>query len=250
MDLLWQEAVMRIVVATILGAVVGFERELTNKHAGLRTHMLVCLGSTVFTLISVSSLMVGLSPAEMAQLPEHVQLTITRDPGRIAAQIVTGIGFIGGGAVLRYGTSIRGLTTAASLWMVASIGMLTGTGHYALATITTLITFLVLFSIGKLERVFFDKHAKRFNRLRIAVTCPEIHSDEIQAAIARWVAKELDREIIEIANDFDSLGNRQAIEFLVDTTGLKLNMNTLSQRFTAINGMSSAKLELICEDVE
>ncbi len=128
---------VRLAVATTLGAVIGWEREKHGRPAGLRTHILVALGSCLIMLISIEGLPGG-----------------SRDPARLAAQVVSGIGFLGAGTILRDGTSIRGLTTAASLWVVAGIGLATGTGYYLAAVVTTVVAFLVLVLLDDLERKF------------------------------------------------------------------------------------------------
>lgn len=125
----------KLVLAAVLGGVVGWERELHERPAGLRTHSLVCMGAALITIVSVS--FVGPSS----------------DPGRIAAQIVSGIGFLGAGTILRQGNIVRGLTTAASLWTVAGIGMAVGIGGvYAwLAVLATLIVFVTLSTMTRFE---------------------------------------------------------------------------------------------------
>src|SRR5687768_14127131 len=104
---------IRMLVAAALGAAIGLEREIHEHPAGMRTHLLVALGSAIFTELSIYAF--GGSPAPNGSLPT--------DTSRVAAQVVSGIGFLGAGAILKYGTSIRGLTTAASLWAAAAIGM-------------------------------------------------------------------------------------------------------------------------------
>ena len=115
----WWALLGRLALAAALGAVVGFERELREREAGLRTHLLVSLGSALFTIVSAY----GVDGLQLRPRPG-----LGYDPTRIAAQIVTGIGFLGAGAILRQGTLVRGLTTAASLWVVAAIGMAAGPG--------------------------------------------------------------------------------------------------------------------------
>jgi putative Mg2+ transporter-C (MgtC) family protein len=140
-SLTWSEELLRVVVAAGLGGLVGLERELREREAGFRTHMLVSVGSALFTLVSAygfHEFLVGGGNVVRA------------DPTRIAAQIVTGIGFLGAGAIIRQGFSVRGLTTAATLWVVAAIGMASGAGYYTAAVITTA---LVLFSLWPL-RIF------------------------------------------------------------------------------------------------
>ena len=138
-DISLAEIAIRLVVAAALSGAVGLEREWRERAAGLRTHMLVGVGSALFTLVSAygfNDFLVGGSNVVRA------------DPSRIAAQIVTGIGFLGAGAILRQGLTIRGLTTAAGLWVVAAIGMAVGAGYYSGALLGTGV---VLFGLGPLR---------------------------------------------------------------------------------------------------
>jgi putative Mg2+ transporter-C (MgtC) family protein len=126
----WLDAFFRLAAATALGGVIGLERELDEKAAGLRTHMLVSLGSALFTMVGAygfHDFLVGGGAIVRA------------DPSRIAAQIVTGIGFLGAGVIFRQGFTIRGLTTAASLWVVAAVGMAAGAGFWKGAVIGTAV---------------------------------------------------------------------------------------------------------------
>lgn len=120
---------LRVILAFVLGGLLGLEREWRAKVAGLRTHALVAGGSAMFTVAS----------AAFFRAPDT-----THDPARIAAQIVTGVGFLGAGAILRAGGTVIGLTTAASIWVAAALGMLAGAGAYVLATACALLTVLVL----------------------------------------------------------------------------------------------------------
>jgi putative Mg2+ transporter-C (MgtC) family protein len=130
----WQ-VVLRLGLAALLGGAIGVERELRDREAGIRTHLLVSLGSALFTILSAYGFHEFLASG---------QSVVRADPTRIAAQIVTGIGFLGAGAIIREGLSVRGLTTAATLWVVAAIGMACGAGWYGAALITTLLTILAL----------------------------------------------------------------------------------------------------------
>lgn len=136
------DILVRLIAAALCGAGLGLEREVHGHQAGMRTHMLVALGSAVFTVLSIYG------------FPKTPDTALT-DPSRIAAQIVTGIGFLGAGAIIKYGTNIRGLTTAASLWVVASIGLAAGVGAYFLAVSATFIALLALWPlhvlVGKLN---------------------------------------------------------------------------------------------------
>jgi putative Mg2+ transporter-C (MgtC) family protein len=124
------EMMARVLLGFLLGGVLGYERERIGRPAGLRTHMLVCAGSTCFTLAGLFGLAADASP--------------NRDPMRIAAQIVSGVGFLGAGTIWRTPSTVRGLTTAASIWMVAAIGMLVGMGLYPVAVFTTIVGYVVL----------------------------------------------------------------------------------------------------------
>ena len=130
------EVILGLLLATALGAVVGIEREITIKPAGLRTHMLVSLGSCLFTIISVG---------------------FDFDPARIASGIVAGIGFIGAGAIWAEKDKIRGITTALSLWVTAAIGFTVGIGDYPLALVVTGLVFLILYSKLLLQSFGFGK---------------------------------------------------------------------------------------------
>jgi len=128
------DLVLRLLLAAGLGAAVGVERELRQKAAGLRTNMLIAVGSALFTVVSIELARVG------------------GTPDRIAAQIVTGIGFLGAGSILRSGRSVHGMTTAATIWVNSAIGMAAGAGLYAIATVATIITLIVLAALPFLEQ--------------------------------------------------------------------------------------------------
>lgn len=129
----WPDVLLRLFVAAVLGGAIGLERELRERQAGLRTHLVVCVGAALFTLVSAHG---------FDLLTE--QGRVVADPTRIAAQIVSGIGFLGAGAIIRQGLSVRGLTTAATLWLVAAIGMACGAGYWDGALIATLGALLTL----------------------------------------------------------------------------------------------------------
>jgi putative Mg2+ transporter-C (MgtC) family protein len=130
------ELVQRLLLAAALGAALGIERELRQKSAGLRTNILIAVGSALFTIMSI----------ELA----HEAGT---DPTRISAQIVTGIGFLGAGAIMRTGVGVQGLTTAATVWVNAAVGVAAGGGRYHLALIATGVTLSVLLVLAPIERV-------------------------------------------------------------------------------------------------
>jgi len=131
------ELIIRILISVALGALIGYERELTNKPAGLRTHIFVCMGACLFTISS------------FYLLPEDVGGSF--DATRIAAGIVAGISFIGAGSIIASRGDVRGITTAASLWVIAAIGLMVGLGNYIMPVAATIIAFLVL-RLGKIEK--------------------------------------------------------------------------------------------------
>lgn len=131
------DLVLRLIVATVLGGLIGLERETGKRPAGLRTYMLVCLGSALFTVLSIYAF-----PME----------GVTRDPARVAAQIVVGIGFLGAGTLWRSRNMVHGLTTAAGLWVVAAIGMAVGSGFVLLSVISTILVLVILTVLRRVEQ--------------------------------------------------------------------------------------------------
>ena len=132
------DLILRLVIAAIFGGIIGWERQRDQKPAGLKTHMLVSMGSALFTLISFT-----------------VLVTLDNmliDPTRIAAGIITGVGFLGAGAILQSKGEIHGLSTAATIWVVAAVGMAVGFGLFVLAGCTAVITVIMLFILEKMER--------------------------------------------------------------------------------------------------
>ncbi len=134
------EMIFKLALACILGGLIGLERESLNRPAGLRTYTLVCVGSTLAMIVSI----------DIYLLYHH---TVQADPGRIAAQVISGIGFLGAGTIMREGATVRGLTTAAGLWVVACIGLAVGAGLYLPAVVTTLLILFVLIYFVKFEQV-------------------------------------------------------------------------------------------------
>lgn len=138
--------VLRILVAAALGGIVGVERELRDQPAGFRTHLLVALGACLFTLVSAF----GFEDFTGRPSTEAVRADVTR----IASQVVVGIGFLGGGTILRHGATVRGLTTAASLWVTAAVGLAAGMGFYLGATVTAVLAVLSLAGLKQVEKRF------------------------------------------------------------------------------------------------
>ncbi len=188
------EICLRLVSALVLTGMIGLERSTHDRASGFRTHILVGLGSTLITLTSIYGF-----PSNHAG---------SADPARLSAQIVSGIGFLGAGAILRYGMSVKGLTTAASIWTTAGLGIACGTGFYFAAFVTTL---LVVFTLRPLER-FEAKLQIRGdgNRIWIYATAQTFPMESLQESLDRFP---LVLRRIEIA--FDEDGNQLITIFLV-----------------------------------
>jgi putative Mg2+ transporter-C (MgtC) family protein len=151
-----QDAVIRLVVATVLGSLIGLEREYGEQSAGLRTHALVSLAASLFMLVSIYSL---------GDLKST--LGISFNPTQVAAQVVSGIGFLGAGAILLRREVVRGLTTAAALWFATSVGLASGAGMYAISLVATLIALFLLLVVKPIERRIFPQHFQQIIRVRL-----------------------------------------------------------------------------------
>ncbi len=133
------EVLIRLLLAALLGAIIGFEREYDNQPAGLRTNMILVMGATLAMILSI-------------QISQQFEaFGIKGDPARLAAQVISGIGFLGAGAILHNGVTIRGLTTAASMWTMAVVGLAVGSGHYYEGATVTLVLFIVLSIVNRWE---------------------------------------------------------------------------------------------------
>jgi putative Mg2+ transporter-C (MgtC) family protein len=205
----WPHILLRLTVAAALGGAIGLERELRERQAGLRTHLVVCVGSALFTLVSAYAFT---SPRV--------------DPTRIAAQIVSGIGFLGAGAIIRQGLSVRGLTTAATLWLVAAIGMASGAGYYDAAVIATLGALLTL---GPLRIVAFrvtSRFRSQTERLLVEVPAggspaPVIEGVERYGRVVSLdVAQEGDRREIAIDVALHNQGSPQVVAAVAEIDGV------------------------------
>jgi len=160
------EQIIQIFAALLAGAILGLEREYHSKPAGFRTMILICVSSCLFSIVSVS---IGSSD-------------------RIASNIVTGIGFIGAGVVFKEGATVKGITSAAIIWMSAAIGMSIGLRHYVLSAVVVMLVLIVMVALTKFERIFDDLH--------------QLRTYEIHFTSANYSIEELEKEMKEIHIDF------------------------------------------------
>ena len=142
---------LSLILAVLFSGIIGFEREYHGHSAGLRTHILVAVGSALVMVISIYG---------FGGVNTDGTLTVARDPARLAAQVVSGIGFLGAGAIIKTGTDIKGLTTATTLWLVMAIGLACGAGRFTFAFLCTMISLITLISLRKIENIANRKRPK------------------------------------------------------------------------------------------
>lgn len=152
------EYLVRLILAAVAGGLIGMEREFRGRQAGLRTNMLVCVGSCLAMIVSIH--------AAYYQWPVSSNFNITVDPSRIAYGVMTGVGFLGAGTIIQQRGEVRGLTTAAAIWCVAGLGLALGGGMYIVALETTLLILLALWLLGKLEH-FMPRTQHRLLKVRV-----------------------------------------------------------------------------------
>ncbi len=172
------EAAVRLCIAALLGGIVGVEREVRGRQAGFRTNLLVCLGSALVMLVSVYLSRVRWQPLDA--------YNINVDPGRIAYGVMTGIGFLGAGAIIKHDNSVRGLTTAAGLWCVAAIGLAVGLGLYVLSFLATALVLLGLWALYYWELILPKRQFRR-----MVVRCPW-SADCVEAVLSRFRSAAMD----------------------------------------------------------
>jgi putative Mg2+ transporter-C (MgtC) family protein len=213
------DLVLRLLLAATLSGLLGLERELTDQPAGLRTHMLVGLGAALFAIISAF----GFQAVAGSQPSQAVRVDVTR----VASQIVVGIGFLGGGAILKYGANVRGLTTAANLWVVAAIGTAVGIGMLAIGSATALITLVALAGLRPLRHV-----VRRFGPARDKLVIDAQRDVNLDLIVER--VRESGSTILEIKVAEE--GEEQTIEFLV-RLGRGARPEDLAHRLAQVSGV-------------
>jgi putative Mg2+ transporter-C (MgtC) family protein len=209
---------LRVLLSFILGGIIGFEREHSNnKPAGFRTHILVCMGACLVVLISHFSITAYAGKANI-------------DPTRIAGQVVSGIGFLGAGAIIRHGVSVKGLTTAASIWIVACVGLACGVGFYSGAIIVTLVVWTVLWFFKGIERIISNSNKVRIIEIEGHVDIKAIQPLNDVLTDYSLSIKRID--ILEIANT-----TKQRIVIKLGAANKKIDMVSLSARIKEIEGV-------------
>lgn len=214
------EIVKRLVLSAIVGGLIGTEREINNRPAGLRTHILVTLGSTLVMLVSIDGFQLG-------------------DPSRLAAQVVSGIGFLGAGTIMRTGNNISGLTTAASLWVCAGIGLAMGAGYYLGAIFTTTIVLVTLMSLGPFEKMILKK---RYRAVEIVATNRPGIIGQIGVLFGKYYISIKDINILSADSEYDEDNGIMEIRFLIKTPN-DFNINTLYKEIYQIHGVISVSFE-------
>ncbi|WP_407305819.1 MgtC/SapB family protein [Desulfosporosinus sp. SB140] len=215
------EVALRLLLACIFGGIVGLERERNDSPAGFRTHILVCLGSALIMILS----MYGFTNFT----------SVNKDPARLAAQVVSGIGFLGAGTILRDKTSIRGLTTAASLWVVSAIGLAVGAGFYFSSS---LVTFMVFITLERLVENYFFRNSQTLKVVALNGTCKvkEINRViESHGIVPQNISMSLQKEE----------QNRTLIHYKLRTPFRKLDIDQLIEDINEIDGIYSADKEVV-----
>ena len=211
----------RLVLSLVLGGLIGLERESRRQQAGLRTHILICLGSTILMLLSI-------------YIPQTFRDFQNGDPGRIAAQVISGIGFLGGGAIFKLGSNVRGLTTAATIWAVAAVGLTVGAGLYTGAAIATALILFVLIILDRLENKFFPEvHLKILN---VYFNRDKVETDEIFEILKRF---KIDIKSINIIQSSDKKGIHIKLYIHVP---VKLELQKLYHELNVIDQVSQIEI--------
>lgn len=221
MNIEWEMA-MRLLLSCILGGFIGYERESHHKAAGLRTHILVSIGSCLIMVLSF-------------KIYNSVEGLTNADPARLAAQVVSGIGFLGAGSIIKDGPTVRGLTTAASLWVVAGVGLAVGSGYYMGAFMTTGLVFLTLTILSRLE----DKDYQSLVYLFITTVDSPGQIGKIGILLGKHDIKIRD---IKMEDREDETADLLVITFRISFPAA-INVNEVTTSLLNIDGISSVKLD-------
>ncbi len=214
----------RLTLSFIIGLIVGIDREKHKQPAGLRTHILICMGSTLVMLLSIF-------------VPQTFPEFQNGDPSRIAAQVVSGIGFLGAGAIMKFGVNVKGLTTAASIWVIAALGLAIGAGMYMGAIIGTTILLISLVVLNVLEKKIFTN--KFIKRLSIYTDGQNVHSDDFLPILSKY---KIAVRSIDIEHSFDE--DKISYSLTVQIAE-KVKLTDLTFDLSSISGIKRVKLQQI-----
>lgn len=219
------EIVLRILMSTILGGVIGMERQFKHRPAGFKTHILVCVGAATIMILS-----------ECIFRKYHLEFGILSDPARLGAQVISGVGFLGAGTIIHHGPNVRGLTTAASLWVVAAIGLAAGAGFYFLALVTTLGICIILFIFNKIYKGL--RNVSDVASLKIELLNKPKVIGAINLLLASHNIKMLDMEFINLASPMEYSDGPELIYLnLTLKMNQEVSIYTLIQQLEKITGI-------------
>jgi len=220
------DMILRLVLGFVAGGIIGLERSSRRQVAGLRTHILIATGATLLMLLSI-------------YIPQHISPERGNDPGRIAAQVVSGIGFLGAGAIIRLGNSIRGLTTAASLWFVAAVGLAIGAGMYLVAAVAEALGIIALMFLFIFEKKMFP--AERLKLMEISYK-----NDPLNRSISVKEAMEIIKEagMSVLSTDFNQSSDKKGskLRLFIRIPGA-LDIASIAQSIKALDNVSRVEIK-------
>jgi len=220
------DMILRLVLSFVAGGLIGLERSSRRQVAGLRTHILIATGATLLMLLSI-------------YIPQHINPERGSDPGRIAAQVVSGIGFLGAGAIIRLGNSIRGLTTAASLWFVAAVGLAIGAGMYLVAAAAEALGIIALMFLYVFEKKIFP--AERLKLMEISYK-----SDQANSSISVREAMEIIKKagMSVLSTDFNQSSDKKGskLRLFIRIPGA-LDIASIAQSIKALDNVSRVEIK-------
>jgi len=223
-EITWDTALIRILISFIIGAIVGIEREAHNQPAGLRTHILISIGSTIVMLISI-------------YIPQTFTQFQNGDPGRIAAQVISGIGFLGAGAILKFGGNVKGLTTAASIWTMAALGLAVGAGMYGISFVGLLVILFALTIMDVFEKKVFKERS--FRKIELLVKKKDLNIELLQKEFHK-----LDIKVLSTGLERNVHEAHDKVTFMVGVTK-KIDIQKLVEMLGDQPGTVTIAIEII-----
>ncbi len=220
----WQTATLRILLSFFIGTIIGFEREAHNQPAGLRTHILISIGATIIMLLSI-------------YIPQTFTNAANGDPGRIAAQVVSGIGFLGAGAILKFGGNVKGLTTAASIWAIAALGLAVGAGMYIISAIGAVVILFALTVMDVFEKVLFKE--KLYKKIVILVKKRYSDINHFQKVLEKLKVK-----VSSAGFESNSVEANNKIMFIIAIPVI-YNLQLLAEELEKTEGVVAVSIEIL-----